>query len=66
MYKKINLIRIQCIINFNNQLRIDLLKNKYILEIYIKKYYKEKKLLIHFFYAFIFLIDVMRKNFKKK
>jgi GT2 family glycosyltransferase len=64
--KKINLKKIEDNFNFDNQLRINLIKKKLnILEIPIKTYYGSEKSSVHLFYALKFLIDLFKgKLFK--
>ena len=59
--KKINLKKIENNFNFDNQLRINLIKKKLnILEIPIKTYYGSEKSSVHLFYALRFLLDLFK------
>jgi len=64
--KKINLKKIENNFNFDNQLRINLIKKKLnILEIPIKTYYGSERSSVHLFYALRFLLDLFKgKLFK--
>ena len=64
--KKINLKKIEDNFNFDNQLRINLIKKKLnILEIPIKTYYGSERSSVHIFYALRFLLDLFKgKLFK--
>jgi hypothetical protein len=66
--KKLNLNNITNSFNFDNQLRIAILKNEdNILEIPIKTYYGDERSSIHFFYAIKFLYEIFFfKYFKSK
>jgi GT2 family glycosyltransferase len=62
--KKINLKKIEDNFNFDNQLRINLIKNKLnILEIPIKTYYGSERSSVHLFYALRFLLDLFKSKF---
>ena len=62
--KKINLKRIESNFNFDNQLRINLIKKKLnILEIPIKTYYGTERSSIHLLYACKFLLDILKNKF---
>lgn len=64
--KKINLLKIQDNFNFDNQLRINLLKKKYsILEIPIQTYYRDERSSFHFLYALRFLTETIKSKFFK-
>jgi hypothetical protein len=64
--KKINFNKIEDNFNFDNQLRINLIKKKLnILEIQIKTYYGSERSSVHLFYALRFLLDLFKgKLFK--
>jgi GT2 family glycosyltransferase len=64
--KKINFKKIEDNFNFDNQLRINLIKKKLnILEIPIKTYYGSERSSVHLFYALRFLLDLFKgKLFK--
>lgn len=59
--KKINLKKIDNNFNFDNQLRIKLIKaKKKILEFPIKTYYRNEKSSLHVIYAIKFIIDILK------
>ena len=61
--KKIDLKKIENNFNFDNQLRINLIKKKFnILEVPIKTYYGTEKSSVHFLYAVRFLFDVLKNK----
>ena len=61
--KKINLKKIENNFNFDNQLRINLIKKKFnILEIPIQTYYGTEKSSMHFLYALRFLFDILKNK----
>ena len=64
--KKINFKKIEDNFNFDNQLRINLIKKKLnILEIPIKTYYGSERSSVHLFFALRFLLDLFKgKLFK--
>jgi hypothetical protein len=64
--KKINLNQITNSFNFDNQLRIKLIKNYKIAEVAIKTYYGTERSSVHLFYAINFLIDIFKDIFLKK
>lgn len=62
--KKINIKNIDNSYNFDNQLRIKLLKqNKKIIEIPIKTYYRNEKSSFHIMYAINFILDILKQKF---
>jgi GT2 family glycosyltransferase len=62
--KKINLKRIESDFNFDNQLRINLIKKKLnILEIPIKTYYGTERSSVHLLYACKFVLDILKSKF---
>jgi hypothetical protein len=64
--KKINLKKIEDNFNFDNQLRINLIKKKLnILEIPIKTYYGSERSSVHLFYALRFLLDLFKSKLFK-
>lgn len=64
--KKINLKKIENNFNFDNQLRINLVKKRLnILEVPIKTYYGNERSSIHLLYAFKFLLDILKNKFFK-
>jgi len=64
--KKINLKKIEDNFNFDNQLRINLIKKKFnIQEIPIKTYYGSERSSVHLFYALRFLLDLFKGKFFK-
>ena len=61
--KKIDLKKIENNFNFDNQLRINLIKKKFnILEVPIKTYYGTEKSSMHFLYAARFLFDILKNK----
>jgi hypothetical protein len=61
--KKINLKKIENNFNFDNQLRINLVRKKLnILEVPIKTYYGTEKSSMHFLYAIRFLFDILKNK----
>jgi len=61
--KKINLRKIEDNFNFDNQLRINLIKKKFnILEIPIQTYYGTEKSSMHLLYAIRFLFDILKNK----
>lgn len=64
--KKINFKKIEDNFNFDNQLKINLIKKKLnILEIPIKTYYGSERSSVHLFFALRFLLDLFKgKLFK--
>jgi len=64
--KKINLKKIENNFNFDNQLRINLIKKKLnIIEIPIKTYYGSERSSVHLFYALRFLLDLFKSKLFK-
>lgn len=62
--KKINFARIANNFNFDNQLRINLIKKNFkIIEIPIKTYYGTEKSSMHFLYAARFIFDIFKNRF---
>ena len=62
--KKISLKNIDNKYNFDNQLRIKLIKqNKKIIEIPIKTYYRNEKASFHIMYAIKFILDIIKQKF---
>ncbi len=64
--KKINFDQNTNSFNFDNQLRIKLIKNYKIAEIAIKTYYGTERSSVHLFYALNFVIDLLKEIFLKK
>ncbi len=62
--KKINIKNIDDKYNFDNQLRIKLIKQKKkIIEIPIKTYYRNEKSSFHIMYAIKFILDIIKQKF---
>jgi hypothetical protein len=65
--KKINYNQVTNSFNFDNQLRIKLIKNYKISEFSIKTFYRNEKSSLHLIYSFRFLIDIfLDKIFRNK
>lgn len=64
--KKINFRKIENNFNFDNQLRINLINEKFnILEIPIKTYYGSERSSVHLLYAYRFILDILKNKFFK-
>ena len=62
--KKMNIKNIDDGYNFDNQLRIKLIKQKKkIIEIPIKTYYRNEKSSFHIMYAIKFILDIIKQKF---